>query len=153
MKTLTEIQKSNLNKILEGMRSLPAGYENLDMSTFEDGDDETLDTSIGKKGNISNGCETCACIVGHGPTFGVPMIPSDFTRLGDWENYSERVFGLPVGNGRWKFLFSDKWSDSIDECIARLEIFIEGRFEKECATLDETSYTYDEIDYSHLYAI
>ena len=85
-------------------------------------------------------CGTSACLLGHGPIFG---IINDRALQMRWDEYSQEFFGVDqfVTDGEWDFLFSAEWPDDIQEAIARLRRYI-----------DEEEHIWGYYDFSDRYA-
>ena len=115
----TQEQHDNLQKLIDGLKSKPDNYGLLNMSRFAE------DDRLAKTATPEHPCGTSMCVVGHGPSFGIPFIYED---LNDWMEYSLRAFGF-VGL-KWNFCFNSLWSmycsSDINEAIARLEMAQRG---------------------------
>lgn len=83
-------------------------------------------------------CGTVCCLAGHGPLAGIlpgsyslaeidtiPTYPELPASTG-WECYIRGEFGIEDDDLVWDFLFSDFWSNNIQEAIKRLDMFING---------------------------
>ena len=133
----TQEQYDNLQKLINGFKALPSDYVLLDMELF------ALNRAEAQNATPANPCTSLMCVVGHGPSFGIPFIKEDDCC---WLTYAWRVFGmrnsfeynLAVDSrrkvffcGAWDFCFSYRWSNSINETIARLELAQRGEIPSE----------------------
>jgi hypothetical protein len=98
----------------------------LDMGDFAEDYDEAEDATP------ENPCKTCMCAVGSGPSAGIPFEEDE-----TWVLYSERVFGLDSSQRRWNFLFSEMWTNDINQLVARLTLAIDGKIPKKWTYEDE----------------
>ena len=113
----TQEQHDNVQKLIDGLKALPNDYGLLEMKLFAKND------SWAKRATPKHPCKTCMCVVGHGPSLGIPFIPEDYDC---WGKYSERAFGFAGEDFEWDFCFGVKWPDDINEAIARLEMAQRG---------------------------
>ena len=114
----TQEQHNNTQKLIDGLKALPDDYELLNMEQFAE------NYAWAKNATPENPCGTCMCVVGHGPSLGIPFIDEDEW---SWPRYSRRAFGFTLkNNSAWRFCFSSAWCNDIDEAIARLEIAQRG---------------------------
>jgi len=75
-------------------------------------------------GTPQNPCNSPACLVGFGPSAGIPLIAEEIRSHNVilWFDYAQRVF---VGNSpAFSFLFACGWPNSIAEGVARIELFL-----------------------------
>ena len=110
-------QFNNTQKLIDGLKALPGNYEFFDMKRFAD------DNIAAKHATPEHPCQSCMCIIGHGPSLGIPFIDLD---RNDWLGYSIRAFGFKNDAYAWIFCFSANWHDSIGQAIARLEMAQRG---------------------------
>ena len=105
---ITETQENNLRILAEGLLNLPEDYSQFEMNTFLDYDKESIDDGLLPifATNDSLSCGTVACACGHGPSLGIPALPSE-----DWEDYSYRVFGLNELSYQFEWCFSGVWEN------------------------------------------
>lgn len=108
------INFKNLQKLLDGMKTLPKSYDGFDMRYFYcEGDNE---------------CGTSACLLGHGALFGIGVQPKVNKSQLHWNKYSTNVFGIERDyystSYEWMFLFGMHWSNDISHAINRLQDFI-----------------------------
>ena len=113
----TQEQHDNVQKLIDGLKALPDDYRKLHMKSFAE------NNSWAKNATPENPCGTCMCIIGHGPSLGIPFINKD---KNDWNRYSTRAFGFCVGYRKWSFCFSPYWPNNIKQAIARLEMAQRG---------------------------
>lgn len=119
----TQLQKDNLQKLIDGWTNSPLS---LYMDQF------ASDTEEATKATPEHPCSTDCCLVGSGPSYGIPVAAGDIISGGtdflchlDWINYAKRVFGFTdvyATRGNWEFCFGSDWDNSIPEAIARLEL-------------------------------
>ena len=113
----TQEQHDNVQKLIDGLKALPNNYRLFDMKRFAE------DYKIAKNATPEHPCGTCMCIVGHGPSLGVPFIDRD---MNIWGIYSERAFGFGDEGDIWDFCFGSSWPNDIKQAIARLEMAQRG---------------------------
>lgn len=118
---MTDFQRDNLIKLRDYLAALPEDYKNFCMSEFAL---DNNDPSVIKEGD----CNTPACMVGHGPSAGIPIDPKwvDVEPGGsvyiNWTAYSWHNF--TVCGDAWDFLFSEKWPDDIAHGVARINYWL-----------------------------
>ena len=114
----TPQQDVNLQKAITGLQNLPADYDLLVMKSYANDEQDAAQATP------QHPCGTAACVVGHCPSFGIPMAPRD-AAIGRWGKYSSEAFGMPYNesDGDWDFCFGAHWPDSVPEAIARLKLY------------------------------
>lgn len=122
------LNKPNIQILIDGLKKLPVDYKGLWMSDFAE------DYEAAAMSTPETGCLTAACIVGHGPSFGLPRNQDSWTEYAYetfFENHPKRNevhttdFDLQREYNRvWEFMFGGEWPNSIPEAIARLELAI-----------------------------
>lgn len=144
MNERTKEQVENVNRLIAGLASLPVNYKKFHMSFFTDNVSDSFIVENNGSLDDPDHCGTTACIVGHGPSFGVTILKQHLrpsNRI-DWALYSEESFGFYDHNGwqnnlspelfnDWTFCFGEDWPDSIPEAIARLKVANEGNIPAE----------------------
>lgn len=121
-KDLSKKHQGNLIKLQKYMIATYGNerlHINFNMSRYQSG--KRQEYFIVRLPFIEHTCGTSACLAGHGPLAGIPWKLS-----ADWSGYIYRSFGIVSCSNYFDFLFSAKWSDDIQEAIARLTMFIEG---------------------------
>jgi hypothetical protein len=87
----------NLLQLADFLTALPpSAFDMQDFCTDDQGENLRI---------AAHECGSVGCAVGHGPGAGFPVQPDDL----DWVAYSERVFGLPVGEPTWEWCFAGGW--------------------------------------------
>ena len=109
----TQKQHDNLQKLIDGLKALPDDYSLLDMNRFAINDGEAI------RATPIHPCGTSMCIVGHGPSFGIPFTDEDGN---DWVYYSKRAFGFSACTRKWEFCFDPLWPSDVNQAIIRLEM-------------------------------
>lgn len=138
---LTPKHVKNIRKLIKGLKALPDDYVKFNMNDFVSID--TDDNGEYKVATLKKGehmCGTSACVVGHGPSFGIKM-DTDFidtvNKSIDWTSYSEDVFGVvnikhDYSDGtEWDFCFGGSWPNSISQAVIRLELLLSDRIPKD----------------------
>lgn len=139
---LTSMNRENIAKLIAGLKALPDGYLDFEMKSYvrvtSGSDKYSASKRLAVAKGYSSACGTSACIVGHGPRFGIPMSELNIKQSGrvsiDWKNYSMESFGINDlasinrdGNTEWEFCFSHRWPNSIEQAVIRLELFLNDR--------------------------
>lgn len=124
-KKITKQHRCNLKLLVKGLRTLSPSYKNLRMDTFFSSDDED-ENYINHK--VDNPCDTCACMVGHAPSFGIGRMELDFNSF-NWHDYCQETFGCGMDSNNYNysmfdFLFGEHWENDIGEGIARIQYFL-----------------------------
>ena len=116
--------RTNILKLIAGLEGLPNDYTHFMMGTF------ARDPHMAAKSTPEHPCGTSACIIGHGPHFGVSMnreerfmISKYHPNLGFYK-YSYRLFIPEDQYNCWDFCFSGEWPNIIQEAIARLKMYL-----------------------------
>lgn len=122
-------QQLNLLKLAKGLLSLPERYKHFDMSGFFNtmsgswyGGDVHYPREVNKP--LYKHCGTIACMVGHGPMFGMEGVYNE-----SWVDYSHRVFGIAPDKMEWEYLFSGEWEEydnTILGGVKRIVTFLEN---------------------------
>ena len=115
----TQEQHDNTQKLINGLKALPDDYGLLDMREFAE--------SYGSAKNATpeHPCGTSMCIIGHGPSLGIPFINEDNC---SWPRYSRRAFGFTrKTKSGWSFCFSSYWPNDMNQAIIRLEMAQHGK--------------------------
>lgn len=137
-KTFDNLKKENQDNIVTlwiGLRNMYGRQEfhtNFAMSPFQNPRPDINEARITKHNEY-----TSACVLGHGPIFGlIRPVGSLWKRLDkyldlgypiwNWGKYSLSFFGLTPPERSWEFIFSSRWDNNIQEAITRLNLFIEG---------------------------
>lgn len=127
---LTAANFINFKKLVKYLLSLPADYENFDMSKYVNG--ELQGTA---NNNYSPVCGTSACALGHGLAAGV--IPSDerlitklfsmggLTRDIAWTEYCDQFF-ITTHDSEFYYETCDIWSWCFDSAWANIDNTVEG---------------------------
>lgn len=144
----TPYQVANMDKLIEGLKSLPDDYSHLHMGSFSrHTDHRKLKDGVPVSEAIHSNptdeefeCGSSACIIGHGPMFGVTVPKRCFYKVLDnrinWPKYAETVFGindeLPngvnhSGGTEWDFCFGADWPNDIKQAIERLQMKQSGK--------------------------
>ena len=118
----TQEQHDNVQKLIDGLKALPNDYDFFDMEQFAENDGEAIHATP------EHPCQSCMCIIGHGPSFGIPLIYGDW---GNWRNYSRRAFGFSHIGIYWRFCFNGNWPNDINQAIIRLEMAQRGEIPDE----------------------
>ena len=118
---LTEEHRSNLQKLVDKLLSLPKNYKNFDMTGFndelyfiEEGNfyDCPLYLEQYQKAQENNYCGAVGCAVGHAVYIKEAKFKKSIDE--DWIEYSFRLFGLDRygedNNNCWIWCFSGDWS-------------------------------------------
>ena len=113
----TQEQHDNMQKLIDGLRALPDDYDFFDMAQFAE------NSGLAKTATPQHPCQSCMCIIGHGPSFGIPLIYGDYN---SWMIYSWRAFGFEEDDNNWKFCFHGDWPNDINQAIIRLEMAQRG---------------------------
>lgn len=93
-----------------------------------------------KEVSESHACGTCCCLLGHGPLAGIKYSGTN------WCRYSREKFGVDIDDQEelWGYLFSEKWSNNIQQAIKRLNYVIEnGDVPEEFTNGNDDSYEWD----------
>ena len=131
----TQEQHDNLQKLIDGLKAKPKHYAFFDMGQY------ARDDIGARRATPEHPCQTYMCVVGHGPSLGIPFTDED---INSWCQYSERAFGFEFASKKWLFCFASLWSmycsSDINEAIARLEMAQRGEIP-------------DDWDYDDIYSI
>lgn len=99
MINLTELQRSNLDKLATYLESLSEDYNHFDMATYMYGFGHSIDTLIHyvKHNGGVDSCGTTACAVGHGPAAGIffsdeELEPDGIASEINWNLYAANNF-------------------------------------------------------------
>ena len=114
--TLSDVQRANLTTLRDYLANPPHAVE-LWMQYW------AWDERRAQCATPAHPCGTPACVVGHGPAAGIPMLPED---LGSFYHYSCRAFIALHHLGARFFAFGTSWPDSIPEAVARLTMVLDG---------------------------
>jgi hypothetical protein len=119
------MNRKNLQALAKFLREL-ANPAHFNMRYYmADNDDGVREFQPREAKQYQNECGTVACAVGHGP-FLFPVIEDDLS----WGMYSERVFGLSLGDTTWNFMFSGHWA-KVDNtplgAAKRIEYVLSGK--------------------------
>lgn len=108
MTTLTDEQRSNLDKLATYLEGLPEDYSHFDMGLYNNGAPRS-DFAFRPRTTLKQ-YGAVACVIGHGPVAGIRPIKSDKVAWGDvsWRRYGVRCFS-PEG-AIWRFLFAGHWA-------------------------------------------
>lgn len=116
---LSDEQQSNLAKLALGLHALPTNYDQFSMSDF------CYNYVIGftfrpnEAREALHGCQTCACALGHGPSFGILPDLHD-----TWESYGAKF--IPYTEGGWLWCFGDAWENDPREAAKRIAFLLNG---------------------------
>ena len=113
----TKEQHDNTQLLIDGFKALPDDYNLLVMKYF------AINNAWAKNATPEHPCKTTMCIIGHGPSFGIPHTNED---RNSWEQYSFRAFGFEFGSKGWSFCFSSNWPNDMNQAIIRLEMMQRG---------------------------
>lgn len=130
----TEEVKERLIKLRDFMNGPGREFNKLNMRTYYWNENS-------KKSYCSPSgyeCGTSMCLAGHGLAAGISVPVNcvwengviDFCAYADWLIRGDGVFSPPLNpvySTIWEFLFSPKWPNDYDECVARLDMTIQGR--------------------------
>jgi len=123
--TISPQSRANILKLIAGLEALPDDYTSFAMGTFAD------HPHMAATSTPERPCGTPACIVGHGPHFGMPMRKRERRMIYNhpdsivFYKYSYRLFIPEYQHNCWDFCFGAGWSDSTQEAIARLKIYLD----------------------------
>jgi len=110
----------NCIKLMLGVLNLPPPELNMNTFCTIGGLRSSPKELIEKFKKDKNLCGTTCCFLGTGPTLG---IGKGYINSVSWGKYSIKAFGVNEG---WSFLFSSHWPDSIEQCAARMMIFLDS---------------------------
>jgi len=114
---------ANITKVRDYLQTLPRDYKHFDMGTFFQlywdvpGKVSTLTPIL-----LETECGSSACIIGHGPSAGIPPLEDEY-----WGAYCRRVFGVTPAEPTvhiWNYLFSPEQGGSHLAAIRRLNAFL-----------------------------
>ena len=95
---------TNLKLLAEYLLALPEDYQHFDMGSWHDDYECPIDAYLEEAPH----CNTAGCAVGHSPYVkGLPK-PHDEE---EWEEYSERIFGMSEGSDEWNWCFHYAWEN------------------------------------------
>ena len=118
MYNYSTVNKENLQKLHDFCPKMV----NLGMGGFAEDDIDAVTATP------EHPCETAACVVGNGPSAGVPVQP-EFIRKTNvrvyWFGYSQENFISGTYNPLWQFAFSARWNDCPKEAQARLKLVLD----------------------------
>ena len=114
-------QRRNLNKLVSFLEALPEDYGGLRMNRWADNNRDAAHAAP------EHPCGTPACLIGHGPSAGVPLLPSEFGRFEFpiWQSYASRAFASEQDG--LSFMIGGFWPNSIPESIARIKLVLAGK--------------------------
>ena len=115
---ISNTQRRNLTKLVRFLEALPEDYENLLMNQWATDTDEAVHAAP------DHPCGTPACLIGHGPSAGVPFLPDELGLGGfpTWQSYASRAFASEQDG--LIFITGGYWPDSIQEGIARIKLVL-----------------------------
>lgn len=147
-------RNENLKKLIAGLKALPDDYDSFNMYSYQR--HAYTDDYVTKK-DIYHGCGTFACILGHGPTFGIPP-----QREESWHSYGYRILALSFDDLDDRLIFdwcfSQYWPNDISQGIVRLTMLLNGKYDTEIYpdVIDDITYgawKQDVFDYNKKYSI
>jgi len=114
------MNRKNLIILAEYLYNLKPDYSHFDMGTYFSGDyyeglaySDELEFDYSEFNRELHKCGTVACALGHAPSL-ADKFPEFKPKLGeDWEEYSDRVFGLDdyENTDEWEWCFGAEWSN------------------------------------------
>jgi hypothetical protein len=116
-------QIANLRKLSAYLAALPKGYKHFDITGwyYVESDDDYDDVTPRKAAKISvTNCGTAACAVGHGPSAGIKIEDADRS----WEEYCERVFGLPINCDEFRSVFGGENPNGPKKAATRINKYL-----------------------------
>ena len=117
---MNNFKRNNLRKLVKFLQALPEDYEGLCMGIYAE------DETDAAHATPEHPCGTPACLVGHGPSAGIPLLESEYDREGmpKWGCYVDRVFVYENDWYAFSFMFAEDWPNSIAEGVARIEMVL-----------------------------
>ena len=118
---LNTSQRENLKKLVRFLEALPEDYDRLRMYQW------AYNNYGAAHATPEHPCGTPACLVGHGPSAGIPFLPDEFGALGHpiWRRYARRAFASEQDG--LTFMIGNSWPNSISEGLARIKLMLAGR--------------------------
>jgi len=122
------IKKHEINciKLMLGVLNLPPPELVMKNYCLINGCDTDPHELVRYQEEDKNLCGTTCCFLGTGPTLGIGI---NELQEDNWNFYSTHTFGvrkidLPPIPNFWSFLFASWWPDSIEQCAARMQIYL-----------------------------
>lgn len=150
-RVVTEEHIGNLKLLMTGLRKMIEDDRPLRMFEFVSGNYRDEHTAV--RATPEHPCNTPACVIGNGPSFGIPLKNRHFHPVKKsfdghpsvlWHCYTSDSFGLIPADDEFQFMFGPDWSDSRSQALSRIMMFLDNGLPVYWRFTDKYDTEYDE---------